>query len=56
MIAVMIILSSNVLFVRDITRNLTVRQKFIKEVKMLFVSIVINRIRNQIIRENGQKN
>lgn len=55
MIVVMIISSSNVLFVRDTTRNLTVKQKFIKGGKILFVSIAINRILSQIIRENGQK-
>ena len=55
MIAEMIILSSNVLFVRDITRNLTVKQRFTKEDKMLSVLIAINRIPNLIIRENGQK-
>ena len=55
MIAVMIISSSNVIFVRDITRSLTAKQKFIKEDKTLFVLSAINRILSQIIRGNGLK-
>ena len=55
MIAVMITSSSNVIFVRDITRSLTVKQKFIKEGKMLFVLSAINRILSRIIRGNGRK-